>query len=138
MTKYLGFCLLLGVCLPMAAIAGPTSVAEADRDEWWIWANPPAVNLAAEQAVSRKEGDPPLEVRFRYTIDSKGGVADCEVAYRSEAVYDEATLCALIALHQYRPAPGNSSRVEIRTAQTLLIGVPPEQARTLVGDQRHP
>ena len=130
--------LIVGCSLAFHAIARPMDVSEAEKDEWWIWANPPAVNLAAEQAVSRKEGDPPLEVRFRYTIDSKGGVADCEVAYRSEAVYDEATLCALIALHQYRPAPGNSSRVEIRTAQTLLIGVPPEQARTLVGDQRHP
>jgi hypothetical protein len=135
MTQHRRYILLLGYCWSMAVLAGPSVVAEADREAWWIWANPPAINLAAEQAIMRADGASALEVRFAFTIDSGGRVADCAVAHQSEVAFDAATLCELIALQRYRPAAGNRARAPIRTEQLLLIGVPPAQASMLVDDQ---
>ena len=110
----------------------PAVVLEDDKASWWVWANPPAVNIAAEGAVSRDPKLPPLKRQFEFLITSAGRVAECRVSQISEDVYDDATLCALIALHQYRPSIKNSARTPIRTFQTMLIGVDPDEARKLV------
>lgn len=122
----------LGCLLASTGFAQVAEVPALEKGKWWIWANPPAINIQAEQAISRPPGAPALEVRFAYTIDTNGRVTECGVPYRSEAGHDDQTLCALIALHQYRPAPGNRERVPIRTSQTLLIGVSAERARNLM------